>query len=315
MKKFKLYDNQNPQVWSINLVYGCNLRCGHCCRALDTDYNYQYMSKESWINTFKLIKEISPQCRVDICVTGEPTLHPNIVEFLKIAKEISPDSQIQITTNGTQLITGKVNYKELLEAGANIVYTDMYSPHEEHEKLAEESGYEYYTYYDKTKKMKSPWTYYGDNDLKMIILQEQPDNWPKSRFKAGLLGTWYNNLDWEKGEKYNMFPVIEAPHRRCNQPFLYVTINHTGEYQLCCQDGMAETAGWFGSVNEGGVEGFKNFWFGKRLMTIRRNLRNKERKLNDACSRCNITFSRCDYIHWTDNQMEVYYEGKIWKQI
>ena len=313
--KIKPFGKQTPWAWAIEPVHGCNLRCGHCSTRLYEPGIRQFMTKETWINTFTIIKEVSPTCRVDLCLSGEPTLHPDLLEFLEIARKISPLSQIQITTNGTILASGKLTHKQLLEAGANIIYVDMYSPKELHIKLAEESGYEYYEYYkNQDKQHLSPWTYHGP-ELKLIVLQEQPDNWPISRYRAGLLGTWYNHLDWEAAKKYGLKPVTQPLTRRCNQPFIYVPIHYSGNYLLCCQDNWGETAGLLGSVNIRGVEGFKNYWFGKEMQTIRRRLRQKNRADTSYCSRCCITFSRCDFKHWTDEQVQVYYDGEKWRDM
>ena len=107
-----------------------------------------------------------------------------------------------------------------------------------------------------------------------------------------------------------MKPLEKPLTRRCNQPFLYAVISAEGKYLLCCQDGMQATKDMFGTVADG-VEGFKRFWFGKEMQTVRRRLRNKDRASTlYACAKCNVTFSRCDFRHWTDEQVEVYYDGK-----
>ena len=144
----------------------------------------------------------------------------------------------------------------------------------------------------------------------MIVLQDHPGTWPESRKKSGLLGTWLNHLEWDKAEKFNLKPVEKAPRRRCNQPFLYVNVSSRGEYLLCCQDGMQVTRGMFGGVDSG-VEGFKKFWLGERMQGIRAKLRNKDRAaITYACAKCDVCHSRCDFRHWTDEQVSKVYEGK-----
>ena len=107
-----------------------------------------------------------------------------------------------------------------------------------------------------------------------------------------------------------MKPLEKPLTRRCNQPFLFVTVSASGQYLLCCQDGLQVTKGKFGSVNEG-LEGFNKFWYGKEMQTVRRRLRMKNRAGTDyACKKCNITFSRCDFKHWTDEQVDTYFDGK-----
>ena len=300
-----------PWVWCIEPTHGCNLSCGHCSCRLDKKGVYHFISKKIWCQVWKIIAEVSPTCRIDLVLGGEPTLNENLPEFLRLARGLSPLSQIQITTNGTMLRTGKVKYDQLLMAGANTVYTDMYGPKEKFRSLAEESGYPWYEYYAAPDNAPSPWVYHGP-DLKLIVLQEQPENWPRSRFRAGLLGTWFNHLDWKAAKKFGLSPVVKAPVRHCNQPFRYVSVDSRGNYLLCCQDNVGETSGQFGSVRDG-VNGFKCFWYGKKMQLIRQKLHNKNRAGVSQCSRCNVTFSRCDFKHWDSKSLSKYWTGKAWK--
>ena len=301
-----------PWVWSLEPTHGCNLRCGHCnCRLDPLPKTYDFVSEETWLAAWKIIAALGPTRRSDLCVGGEPTLHPDLPGLLRVARRTSPLTQIQITTNGTQLRSGRLTYKGLLDAGANVVYTDMYGPNEEFVELAKASGYPWYEYYDAPAGAPSPWTYYGP-ELKVIVLQEQPENWPASRFKAGLLGTWYNHLDWEAAKRFGLSPVLEPLTRRCNQPFLYVTIDSRGRYLLCCQDNTGESAvEEFGNVADG-VAGFKSFWYGRRMQEIRGRLREKHRDRTTYCRRCCVTFSRCDFKHWKDEQVGIFWDGKAW---
>ena len=313
-EKIRPFGKATSWVWVLETTHGCNLSCGHCSCRLDKKGIYHFMSEKTWRNAWKIIAKVSPTCRIDLCLGGEPTLNPQLPQLLTIAREISPLSQIQITTNGTMLRKGQWTYKQLLKAGANIVYTDMYGPREDFMKMAQASGYPWYVYYNPPEQAPSPWSYHGPK-FKLIVLQEQPENWPQSRFRAGLLGTWYNNLDWKAAARFGLFPVTKAPHRRCNQPFLYACVDSRGRYLLCCQDNVGETAGQFGSVNENGVNGFKQFWFGKRMQRIRRNLWKKNRDKNPQCSRCCVTFSRCDFKHWNKALLSKWWDGKTWKPL
>lgn len=274
------------------------------------------MDEQTWINAFEIINRVGPERRIDMAVCGEPTLHPDLLRYLKVARQISPFSQIQVTTNGTQIARGHYTFEDLLMAGANIIYTDMYDPREKFIELAKKSRFPFYEYYRKDGEDRdfTPWKYYGPH-IKAIVLMDPPDRWPESRLRAGLLGTWYNHLDWSASAKYKLMPVTMPVKRRCNQPFLYVTIHYTGQYLLCCQDGFAETRNLFGSVNDGGVNGFASFWFGETMQTIRRRLREKNRAGTSYCSRCNVTFSRSDFLHWTDEQVDVYYDGNEWQKM
>ena len=311
-KKIKPLGGTSPWVWVVEPSYGCNLKCGHCCAELIDENKKEFMSYDNWSSTFKIMIEVSPTVRVDICgIVGEPTLHPNLTEWLSIARYYAPNVQIQITTNGTMIKKGNVNFKDLLDAGANVIYTDQYGDHKNFEELARQSGYRYYSYYNKPKGAWSPWKYYGAQ-LKMIVLMDEPSTWPDTRYKAGLLGHWYGNLNWEKAKRFKMKPLEKPLIRRCNQPFLYVNVAANGNYLLCCQDGMQITNGMFGGVYSG-VNGFLDFWYGKEMQIVRRRLRNKDRASTKyACAKCNITFSRCDFRHWTQEELSIYRTNNEW---
>jgi len=311
-KKIKPLGSTSPNVWSIEPAFGCNLKCAHCCADLIPKADNHIMEEDVWSATFSILHAVSPTVRVDLCgFVGEPTLNMQLTRLLPIARELAPLAQIQITTNGTKLRTGEVSMKALLDGGANILYVDQYGPHEQFERLAAESGYPFYQYYDAPPDAMTPWKYWGP-DLKMIVLMDEPSTWPVSRLKANLLGNWYGNMNWERGEaqsKFKMLPLVKPLIRRCNQPFLYVTVASNGDYLLCCQDGLQVTKGKFGSVIDG-IEGFKRFWYGKEMQTVRRRLRLKNRADTEyACAKCNITFSRSDYTHWTDEQVASWFDG------
>jgi hypothetical protein len=77
---------------------------------------------------------------------------------------------------------------------------------------------------------------------------------------------------------------------------------------------MHATAGKFGSVLEG-QDGFKRFWYGHEMQTVRRRLREKDRAGTEyACRKCNITFSRCDYKLWRDHEVSVWWDGSRWER-
>ena len=268
----------NPWAWGLEPVRGCNLTCWHCPARLLERNKYEYMTKDTWISIWKTIKELTPFCRVELAHTGEPTLHPDICEFISIAREISPNSQIQITTNGTTLINNKITYKELFDAGINIVYVDMYAPVEKHVELAEQTGYDFFKYYQSPKDAPNAWAFHNDPNIQFIALSDIPDRWPQNKIKRGGLGTFLNNIDFESSQAKRMgiYPVRTAPERRCNQPMKYVMVSQTGDYMMCCQDAFYEADI---HINvEQGVNGFIDFWFGKYMQQTRQLLREKNRK-------------------------------------
>lgn len=315
MKKKKLFGSLTPYAWSLEITHGCNIRCGHCnCRLDPLPKTYHFMSVETAKKAAKIISAVNETSRLDLCGGGEMTMNPDIVEIVRVIRSYAPKLQIQLTTNGTMFTNGKLTYGELLDAGVNFIYTDMYAPKEKHRALADDGKTFIYEYYDAPDGAPSPWTYHGDPSLRVVVLQKNPSDWPKTRQNANLLGTWFNHLDWDSAAQFGLTPVFEPPSRRCNQPFIYSVIDAWGNYLVCGQDSAGETSGQLGNV-ESGIEGYKEYWFSPFMQMVRRNLRNKDRVANPHCCRCSVTFSRCDYKHWKRSNYDYWWKGGQWHKL
>lgn len=301
----------NPWAWGLEPVRGCNLKCWHCPAHLLEDKKYEYMSEVVWRSLWEIIAKLTPRCRVEMANTGEPTLHPKLLEFIEIARKISPLSQIQVTTNGTMLMKGKISYDDLFQAGANVIYVDMYAPKKKHVKLAKASGYDFYKYYEAPKDVPNAWVYHDDPSIQFIALSEIPDNWPSKKLKRGGLGTFLNNIDFKRARKFGIRPVENAPFRRCSQPMKYVQVAFNGDYMMCCQDALYESKVKGNVIN--GSKGFKKFWLGKYMQRTRQKLYLKKRSAHPICKRCNIIFSRCDMKFWNKDMFNYYWDGRVYR--
>lgn len=312
-----------PWVWSVELVRGCNLACFHCtARIFPEDGKPRFMSREDVVSMAKVLAESTPGKRLEFAQGGEPTLHPELLDILRDVRRLSPTTQIQVTTNGLTLISGKYTFKDLFDAGANSVYVDMYAPRDRFIQMAkdahEQNGGDANTgsswYYYNDPKIGSPGhrmanTLYGDTDkMRLIILQDNPHNRIVWR-KMGRLSTFLNHIDWKVAMPFGLVPVREPYQRKCTLPQRYVSVSYDGHYLFCCIDFECESAGKLGHVSEG-PEGFKNYWLGRRMATIRRQLRTGDRKNIPYCSRCNCAFSKCDWVRiWPDQSVEEYWDG------
>jgi len=96
----------------------------------------------------------------------------------------------------------------------------------------------------------------------------------------------------------------------------FSTVSYDGFYTFCCIDFLYEAAGLMGNVKDG-VEGFKRYWFGRLMQSIRKRLAAKDRAGIPYCSRCNCAFSKCD---WTglwggDEAFAEWWDGKVWSEL
>jgi len=304
----------NPWAWWVELTRGCNLRCDFCPTRLFPKGKLDFMDKDTWIALLGLIQEVSPYTRLELCNAGEPTLHPNILEYLKIARDICPNIQILTYTNGTQLVNKKLTYKKLFEAGLNMVFVDMYAPFATHKKLAEESGYYWYYQDDKPKDAPSIFTYQNNPDAHIIMLAENPYNWSTRKLGRGYLQTFFNDLDWPAAKKFGMKPVTEAPKRRCDLPNKFINVNYDGTYIFCCFDYLRHSIDNFGNVSNG-LKDFFDFWLGKYMQDTRIKMHNKDRASHEYCSKCRFTSIRCDIPYWKPELSKLYWNGKKWSKV
>src|SRR5438105_1260337 len=96
---------QFPQTIHIETVMGCNLRCPMCpvsnTREFMNGREFTYMASTLYR---QIIEELSVSgCRHDIWLNqlGEPTLHKQIVEFVRLGRSRGHD--VSMTSNGTRL--------------------------------------------------------------------------------------------------------------------------------------------------------------------------------------------------------------------
>lgn len=316
-RRKKPLGKRTPWVWSIEFTRGCNLSCWHCtARIFPEDGDPRFMSVETFARMCHIMNAITPHTRLELAQGGEPTLNPNLYECLQIARKLTPTTQIQVTTNGLTLLSGKVSYRDLFEAGAHSVYVDMYGHKERHFEMARESGAEWYKY-DQPRKIGSQGhrmanTYYGDPNMRLVILQDTPEYRLRWR-KMGRLSTFLNHIDWKVAMPYGLVPVRQPYARKCTMPMRYVSTTFDGDYLFCCIDFWGETAGQLGNVRDG-VEGFTRYWFGMLMQSIRRRIVQADRAGVPYCSRCNCAFSKCDWVRmWPEGSYDWFWDGRGWK--
>ena len=98
------YQGNLPLRIELSILYGCNIRCFMCDLSKQNDDRQREMLTQRLdLETYKkLAEDLFPFAEnMIIGVAGEPTLHPDFIEFLRIAK--SYGVRLQLMTNGTTL--------------------------------------------------------------------------------------------------------------------------------------------------------------------------------------------------------------------
>jgi len=97
----------------IEILSGCDLDCPICLK--DFDRSFQ-MTKKEFRNILKQLKAFEKDLNVINLSGGEPTLHPELEEFLKISAEENIN-QVTVSTNGIQLLNNKKLRQVFRETG------------------------------------------------------------------------------------------------------------------------------------------------------------------------------------------------------
>lgn len=300
-----------PWAWWVEAVRGCNLACGFCAVRLFPKNELNFMSMGIWKALIGIIKVVSPLCRLEFGMAGEPTLHPDLPAMLRHARLEIPSIQMMMYTNGTTLMSGDVTYQELFAAGLNMAFVDMYHPRDRHIELAKESGFQWFEQANKPKDALNIFAYQNDPGIHVIQLSEHPGNWPGRKVASGKFSTYFNHLDWKAAAKYGLKPVVKPPSRRCDFPTKFPSVCWDGSWSFCCFDFMREAAGTLGNVSEG-IDGFFRFWLGEYMQDVRRRLYLKDRASHPMCSRCAFTSIRCDIPWWPPGLLDHWWNGTEW---
>ena len=123
----------------VELTNHCNARCVFCPHPA-MRRQIGYMSWETWQRVVEEART-GDVLRLAIAGFGEPTLHPNFVDFLQWARLQLPGTWLQLVTNGSQL------WRMDFDALAGIQLTDIivsftgYSP-ESYESLMQGLSFE-----------------------------------------------------------------------------------------------------------------------------------------------------------------------------
>lgn len=303
----------NPWAWWVEITRGCNLRCAFCATRLLPEGPQHFMDEETWRALVSVVAEVTPYGRLELGQAGEPALHPQILDFLRIARELAPHVQLLTYTNGTTLVSGQLTYKQLFDAGLNAAFVDMYAPVRTHEKLARESGAYWFRQVDKPKDAPNIFTYQNDPEMRVIMLAQNPYDWqPSKRGRVGM-STFFNDLDWEAASAFGLEPVTQAPHRRCDLPSKFPTVNWDGTFLFCCFDYMRHSVDRFGNI-KGGLDDFLAYWLGSYMQDTRRMLDAKDRERHAYCSKCAFTSIRCDIPYWKGGTDQAW-NGTEWREL
>jgi len=108
-----------PVFAAIDITYRCNLQCPYCFVSAGKRKNAPTISKQNFIRIVDLLADSGT---LGICLCGgEPTLHPDLLEFISYAKDY--DMTVNMVTNGT--LINKKFANRLAKADIDLVQVSI----------------------------------------------------------------------------------------------------------------------------------------------------------------------------------------------
>lgn len=261
----------------IELVRGCNMKCGFCGNYSLPDEK-KYMTIETWIELCKQVKQFG-KIRAEIALRGEPTLHPDIAQFIGIMRNICPQAQIMVITNGT---CGKDVINDMFRAGLNILFVDCYggsySKHLAMVKSVPTVRSHGLKILDHVEDKISPWRYYGVKKHFVIMMSDLKNYHKSTRSFTNQCGA----ISEEAYDKYGIQRVPEPLAKRCVMTFREISVHYNGDVPICCKD-------WVGRRILCNIHNrdLWDLWCNDEiLMKIRKLHFNRNRKMV-PCNECN----------------------------
>jgi len=114
-------ENPIPPMILLDITNACNMNCIHCAHTIISKKNDYKIKHLDWLQFKKIIFELSfhdQPCLLRIVSSGEPMMHPKLIEMIEFAKE-NTKCIVNLTTNGSLLFPEKC--EKLLKSNIDII--------------------------------------------------------------------------------------------------------------------------------------------------------------------------------------------------
>ncbi len=287
--KFKEYPKKKintkfPVYILLEPVSSCNLKCPMCFQSDKTFINKKYMGKME----FSLFKKVVDEAEkkgvkaITFGSRGEPTIHPQICEFLQYLK--GKFLEIKLTTNATKLNEKLI--RTIFETNVNLVTFSIDSEdkkiYEELRKFASfEKVLENVKKYNLIKKeYKNCTTITRISGVKVKSYQNS------EKFEK----FWKNYADevslksaYERWNTYNNDPHPELT-TPCSVIWERLYVWYDGKVNPCDADYKSKLS--YGNVSDTTIE---ELWNSKSIQNLKKIHLSKERSQISPCDRCGVS--------------------------
>ncbi len=285
-----------PYLVQVFPAYACNFKCNYCIHSLKVEErgfisDKVFMNLEIYKKSIDDLKSFPQKIKMlRFAATGEPLLHPDIVEMVAYAKDANIAESIDIVTNGS-LLTPELS-KSLVNAGLDWLrvsiqgvstkkYWDVSGVKLSFEKFVKNVSFFYDNKEQTQVYIKTIDIDMSENEKSEFYTIFEPicdkiaiENLTPATSHIDYTKLSERNLD--KSQNGNSVTTAEV----CPQPFYMLQINSDGNVVPCC---AMETAVVLGNVAN---ESLQNIWYSESLRAFRIMQLKKKKAQNQTCASC-----------------------------
>lgn len=259
----KQYVSEWPLLVDIETSSLCNLKCPMCYTTTE-EFKEKVCAKLISEELFyKIIDEISGKvCAIRLSLRGEPTLHPQLITFIKYAKE-KGIKEVSFLTNGSRLSDDYI--RGLIKAGVDWITISIDGLGKDYENIRKPILFE--EIYQKVKRFKE---IKDEMNVHKPVIKIQ-GIWPAIKYNV----EEYYNLFEPITDSIAFNPLIDYldhdtdiaydEHFSCPQLYQRIIVAADGKVLMCSND--EENMNVIGDLNE---ENLYDIWHGERLQNIRK---------------------------------------------
>ncbi len=280
----------------------CNFKCVYCAQSRPEEH-FKILGKGKMpLDKYKkIIDKLSALYKIEWLVLtrdGEPLVNPDLEQF--IAYGVQKGIKAAIGSNGS-LITAE-RAETLIDAGLRQMKGDFCTDRVYFEQIRAGSDYDavlngYQNIVKAAEKKNVPFVL-TLVDLKTFQLESETEiqesiKQLKKLFKEGRHYISVNRAKMHNalGEAQENFSSSKKKgtrhYNRCHHPWFEMVIDYKGNVVGCCRDLRSEYQA--GNILEADDIN-RDIWNGKKMRSLRKNLRKKQPEKVNICSKCDLPY-------------------------